>query len=110
MRNLLEPYLSASTDLYQWRGSVFLDRILRDRPQKWLPPDYHSYDELLIASGDQATELLEASTHSKDISAWQIGKINALTMNHPLGQSGILHRILSIGPLEQSGTRMRPRP
>jgi penicillin amidase len=109
MRNLLEPYLSASTDAYQWRGSVFLDRILRDRPQKWLPSGYHSYDDLLIASGDQATKLLEASTHSKKLSAWQIGKINALTMNHMLGQSGILHQILSIGPLEQSGNAYAPK-
>jgi penicillin amidase len=109
MRNLLEPYLSASTDEYQWRGSVLLDGILRDRPQKWLPPNYHSYDELLISSGDRATKLLEARTNSKDISAWQIGKINALTMNHPLGPSGILHRFLSIGPLEQSGSVYAPK-
>ncbi len=109
MRNLLAPYLSASTDEFQWRGSVFLDRILRDRPQKWLPPDDHSYDQLLISSGDQATKLLEARTNSKDISAWQIGKLNALTMNHPLGPSGILHRFLSIGPLEQSGSVYAPK-
>jgi penicillin amidase len=82
---------------------------LRDRPQKWLPSGYHSYDDLLIASGDQATKLLEASTHSKKLSAWQIGKINALTMNHMLGQSGILHQILSIGPLEQSGNAYAPK-
>ena len=109
VRNLLEPYLSTQTDLYQWRGSVRVDRILRERPPKWLPPDYHSYDQLLIASGDQATALLEASTHSKEISAWQIGKINRLTMNHPLGQSGILHWFLSIGPLEQSGGAYAPK-
>jgi penicillin G amidase len=109
VRNLLEPYLSAETDLYQWRGSVLVDCILRDRPQKWLPADYHSYDELLMDSADQATAMLEASTHSKEISAWQIGKLNALTMNHPLGQSGILHRILSIGPMEQSGNAYAPK-
>jgi penicillin amidase len=109
VRNLLEPYLSAETDLYQWRGSVLVDRILRERPAKWLPSDYHSYDDLLIASGDQATALLEASTHSKEISTWQIGKINRLTMNHPLGQSGFLHRFLSIGPLDQSGSAYAPK-
>ncbi len=109
VRNLLEPYLSAETDLYQWRGSVLVDRILRERPPNWLPSNYHSYDELLIASADQATALLEASTRSKDISVWEIGKINALTMNHPLGQSGILHRFLSIGPLEQSGNAYAPK-
>ena len=109
VRNLLEPYLSAETDLYQWRGSVLIDRILRERPPKWLPAGYHSYDEILIASGDQATHSLEASTHSKDISAWRIGKLNALSINHPMGQSGILHPLFSIGPLEQSGTAYTPK-
>jgi penicillin amidase len=109
MRNLLEPYLSANTDLYQWRGSVLIDRILRDRPPRWLPQGYQSYDEILIASGDQATELLEAATHSKGTSAWSIGKLNTLTVNHPMGQSGILHRLLSIGPLQQSGTAYTPK-
>ena len=109
MRNLLEPYLSAETDLYQWRGDVLIDRILRDRPPKWLPPGYHGYDDILIASADQATALLDASTHSKELSAWRMGKLNALTMNHPMGQSGILHRLLSIGPLEQSGSAYAPK-
>ena len=109
VRNLLEPYLSSETDLYQWRGSVLVDRILRERPPNWLPPAYHSYEQLLIASGDQATALLEASTHSKAIRDWRIGKINALTMNHPLGQAGFFHRILSIGPLEQSGNAYAPK-
>ena len=109
MRNLLTPYLGASTDLYQGRGSVFIDRILRDRPEKWLPPGYHNFDELLIASADQATALMDATTRSKELSAWQIGKLNMLTMDHPLGQTGILHRILSIGPLVQSGSAYAPK-
>ena len=105
----MSPTWSTASNLYQWRGSVLIDRILRDRPPRWLPPTYHSYDEILIESADQATALLEASTHSKELSAWQIGKINVLTMNHPMGQSGILHRLLSIGPLEQSGSAYAPK-
>ncbi len=109
VRNLLEPYLSTSTDLYQWRGSVLVDQILRERPQDWLPPGFHTFDEMLVASEDQATAMLDANTHSKNISDWEIGKLNRLTMDHPLGQSGILHFLLSIGPIEQSGSAYAPK-
>ena len=109
LNNLLTPFLPGGTDLYQWRGSVLIDRTLRDRPPRWLPPSFPSYDGMLIASADRAVAELETTTQSKDISAWRIGKLNALTMNHPLGQSGILHRLLSIGPLEQSGSAYSPK-
>jgi penicillin G amidase len=109
LKNLLVPYLDGTTDLYQWRGGVFVDRVLRDRPAMWLPPGYSNYDELLIASADQACVNLEVDTHSKQISGWRMGKLNALTMNHPMGQAGILHWFLSIGPLEQSGSPYAPK-
>jgi penicillin amidase len=109
LKKLLEPYLNGATDLYHWRGGVLVDWILRERPARWLPPGYSNYDELLIASADQACGILEENTHSKDTSTWRMGKLNALTMNHPLGQAGILHRLLSIGPLEQSGSSYAPK-
>jgi penicillin amidase len=109
LRNLLEPYLNGTTDLYHWRGGTLVDWILRERPARWLPPGYSNYDELLIASADQACGILEENTHSKDTSTWRMGKLNALTMNHPLGQAGILHRLLSVGPLEQSGSPYAPK-
>jgi penicillin amidase len=109
LKNLLEPYLNGATDLYHWRGGALVDWILRERPARWLPPGYSNYDELLIASADQACGILEENTHSKDTSAWRMGKLNALTMNHPLGQAGILHWLLSIGPLEQSGSPYAPK-
>jgi penicillin amidase len=109
LKNVLDTYLVGASSNYQWRGSVFLERILQERPPKWLPPPFHSYDELLIGSADEAVAVLDANTRSKDISAWQMGKLNALEMNHPLGSAGILHRFLSIGPLEQSGSPYSPK-
>ena len=37
---LLEPFLGKDVTLYQWRSMTFLQRILTDRPAKWLPPSY----------------------------------------------------------------------
>jgi len=34
---LLEPSLGKESNLYQWRGTAFLQKILTDRPAKWLP-------------------------------------------------------------------------
>ena len=64
LNNLLTPFLPGGTDLYQWRTAVVMERILRDRPARWLPSKFHSYDEMLIASADQAASAIEASTHS----------------------------------------------
>jgi len=104
LRNLLFPYLGEETALYEWRDAVFLEKVLRERPVRWLPPSFHSYDELLMASADQAVERLSQTTKSSDNSAWRWGRLNALMMIHPLGRSGWRQWLLSIGPIEQSGT------
>src|SRR5438034_8943197 len=44
---LLEPFLGKDTSLYQWRTTTFLQKILTDRPAKWLPAADKNYDELL---------------------------------------------------------------
>ncbi|HJY88319.1 MAG TPA: penicillin acylase family protein, partial [Candidatus Acidoferrales bacterium] len=104
LRNLLRPYLGAETTLYEWREAVFLERVLRERPARWLPANFHSYDELLMASADEAVDALTKDTGSPDASEWRWGRQNALRILHPLGRSGWRERLLSIGPLEQSGT------
>jgi len=101
-RNLFRPYMADGLPVYP-RGEVFLERVLRERPAMWLPPDFQNYDEFLIASADSAVTELTSSTHQSDISKWRWGKKNALFMAHALGQSGILAGLFSIGPVEQSG-------
>ncbi len=84
------------------RVDVFLDRVLRDRPAMWLPKEFHNYDELLIASADSA--VAELSTQmGNDTAKWKWGDRNALFIPHPIGQSGVLARIFSIGPMPQNG-------
>jgi penicillin amidase len=85
-------------------GEMFLERVLRERPAMWLPAEFHTYDDFLIASADRAVAELTTATGQSDISTWAWGKRNKLFMAHALGQTGLLARIFSIGPMEQSGS------
>jgi penicillin amidase len=97
---LLQPYYGETTAT---GGEIFLERILREQPADWLPPGTTNYDVLLIASADRAVADLTNSMNQKDIAAWTWGNRNKLLMTHPLGASGILAKIFSIGPVAHAG-------
>ncbi|HUJ31322.1 MAG TPA: penicillin acylase family protein [Candidatus Acidoferrum sp.] len=115
-RNLLAPYLNRRVTDYElwepesiyanvwWRDKVFLENTLRTRPPAWLPQGFASYNDLLIASADEAVAALEKQTRRGEISAWNWGSLHQLDMIHPLGRSGLLHHLFSIGPYESNGT------
>ena len=101
---ILKPYLGKDTGLYQWRTTTFLQKILTDRPARWLPSAYKNYDELLSAAADRAVAMLAEESHSERVAAWHWEKFNSLDMFHPLGRSGFLNTFLSITGKPQSGT------
>jgi penicillin amidase len=101
---ILEPYLGKDTNLYTWRSTAFLQKVLTDRPPKWLPPAYKSYDELLAATADRAVTMLAEQTRSQSVSDWQWKELNSLEMLHPIGRDGFLKHLLSITGKPQSGT------
>jgi penicillin amidase len=101
---ILEPYLGKDTNLYTWRSTAFLQKVLTDRPPKWLPPAYKNYDELLAAAADRAVTMLAEQTKSQSVSDWQWKELNSLDMLHPIGRDGFLKRLLSISNKPQSGT------
>jgi penicillin G amidase len=106
---LLEPYLGKDTSLYDWRSTAFLQRILTDRPAKWLPPAYKTYDELLCAAADRAVRRLAERSKSERIEDWQWRRFDSLEMLHPIGRAGLLKVLLSITGKPQSGTMFSPR-
>jgi penicillin G amidase len=101
---ILEPYLGKDTNLYAWRSTVFLQKVLTDRSEKWLPPPYKNYDELLAATADRAVTMLAEQTKSDRLKDWQWKDVNSLDMLHPLGRDGFLKHLLSITGKPQSGT------
>ncbi len=101
---LLEPFLGKDTGLYQWRSTAFLQKVLTDRPAKWLPSTYKNYDELLAAAADLAVKNLADQSKSEHVEDWAWEKFNSLDMFHPLGHEGPLKTFLSITGKPQSGT------
>jgi penicillin amidase len=95
LEELLKPHLKGGAAAYQWsRPFVFLENVLRERPSRWLPPGYTTYDHLLAASLGRAVTRAAA----------QAGHRIPLLMLHPFGRSGFLRRHLSIADLPQDGT------
>jgi penicillin amidase len=101
---ILEPYLGNLADLYDWRSMAFLQRVLTERPAKWLPSRYKNYDDLLSAAADRAVSKLAAQTKSQRPRDWPWKRFNSLQMLHPMGQTGILKLLFSISDKPQSGT------
>ncbi len=109
LRLILQPYLGTDTGLYEWRSVAFLQKMLTDRPAKWLPPQYKTYDELLAAAADESVAKMAAETHSEKIDDWPWKRFDSLDMLHPLGRDGLLKRLLSITGKAQSGTQYSVR-
>jgi len=101
---ILEPYLGNDTDLYGWRSMAFLQKVLTERPAKWLPASYKNYEELLTAAADRAVSKLAAQTKSQRAKDWPWKRFNSLQMLHPMGQTGILKSLFSVSDKPQSGT------
>jgi penicillin G amidase len=113
---LLAPYFDDRTSQYElwepdsiyndvwWRDKVFLENVLRTRPPAWLPSGFANYDDLLLASGDDAVRGLARAAGKSEVTAWRWGFLHPLDMPHPLGRAWPLHYFLSIGPYENGGT------
>jgi penicillin amidase len=106
---ILEPYLGEQTNLYMWRTNVFLQKILTERPERWLPPAYKSYDELLVAAADKGVAKLAEESNKSRMEDWPWRRFNSLEMVHPIGRAGLLKRFLSITGKPQSGTEYSVR-
>jgi penicillin amidase len=101
---ILEPYLGDQAKLYRWRDTTFLQKVLTDRPAKWLPSNYKTYDALLVAAADRAVAQLTEDSKSPRIEDWPWKRFNSLDMLHPIGREGLLKKLLSITGKPQSGT------
>jgi len=106
---ILEPQLGKETELYDWRKIAFLQRILTERPARWLPAEFKNYDELLAAAADKALKRLEENTKDANPEDWTQKRFNYLDMLHPIGREGLLKKLLSLTDQPQSGTEFSPR-
>ena len=98
---LLESALGESNvENYAWYGeTVWLDNLLHERPARWLPANYTSWDSLILASLEKA--LKEAPS---DLSSWHFGDFYKIDVSHQaFGGMPILGRWFSTGAQPLSG-------
>ncbi|MBI3405761.1 MAG: penicillin acylase family protein [Acidobacteria bacterium] len=112
LRNVLRGQLGNDAALYRpFRATLFLENVLRERPERWLEgSEYKNFDEMLIASADQAVRNIEAASeilnfeNPGDPANWRWGRYIQLQMLHPMARSGFLKPHWSMGDLPQKGT------
>ncbi len=104
---LLRPHLGDNWKDYSWFMSpVFLDNVLRERPDRWLPEKYESYDALLLAALDRALADLRKEAGSLNLQRLRWGERMRVRFAHPLGSRlPVLRRWFTVGGDPQSGGR-----
>jgi penicillin amidase len=104
LEDLLKPYLGSRTKKYDWwRDVVFLNNVLRERPARWLPHNYASYDLLLAAAANQSVARLRDIWGPRE-DDWRWGRVNSLELQHPLALRGPLRWLLNVGPVGHDGS------
>jgi penicillin amidase len=119
-RLLLEPKLGAASKdakqaeatlnwkTYTWgMQSVWLENVVHHQPQRWLPPAYGSYDELLTAAVEAAVSAPQNSKDAapEDLASWKWGDFRPVEIQHPiLGKMPLLQRWSGPGVQPQSGS------
>lgn len=106
LKQLLEPGVGPAYLWYRWRMStVFLEKLLRERPAYWLPPGVADFDEALARSVEGAAQTLREQFRSDDPRQWPWGRLIQTTFAHPAGSRvpGFLRPYFVAGPFRQSG-------
>ncbi len=107
-RMLLEPLLgqaqkddpNSGWHQYRWQNSsVWLENVLSERPQRWLPKAFNSWDTLLTSAVEQAV-----TGKQGDVATWKWGDSHPVYLQHPIfGQVPVLNRWTGPGRVPQSG-------
>jgi penicillin amidase len=110
-RLLLEPPLGPADEnskvatgwrQYTWMNSiVWLENVVTQQPQRWLPKNYRSWDDLLTAAVEQA---VTAKSVPRDLASWHWGQAHPVYLQHPIfGRVPLLNRWTGPGTQPQSG-------
>jgi penicillin amidase len=97
---LLKSKLDTDWLHYDWSDKpVALEGIVREQPERWLPPGYSNFNDLLAQAVENAVKDGPANLKS-----WQYGEAFPLEIGHPLfGGIPILRRWAGPGRHPQSG-------
>ena len=106
LERILIPKLGNDLSGYHWpMSTVFLQNVIENQWQRWLPPDDADLELTLIRGLEEAVRRIPQMVGNGDHSAWRWGQTIPLTFHHPLsGALPYLNRLLDVGPYLQSGT------
>jgi penicillin amidase len=113
-RNVINNRMKAGLWRRIYRSVADLDDLLgNDEAQKWFDnpstEDVETQDQVVAASTAEAVKSLR-QFYQSDPEAWKWGKLHTLTFAHPLGRSGILAKLLNLGPLRMGGENSTVNP
>jgi penicillin G amidase len=89
---------------YGWgQSDVLTDHLIDEQPPSWLPKEFKSYAELLLASHQEARQALTKALGA-DESKWTWGEMVKARFTHPLAQAPLIGLQFTIPPFPQNGT------
>lgn len=98
---LLKPKLGDEWRGYRWFMSpVWIENVLLHQPQRWLPPGYANYDEVLNAAVEAVVTEKGAP---KALSTWKWGRVHRVDVRHPFWSNFPILKRAAPGPQPLSG-------
>ncbi len=92
---VLAPKLGDTAPLYTWGEKAFVqEQMVLHEPERWLPPGYSDWDDLLAAAVDKG---LTDARAPRQLKSWHYGEDHPLWIEHPVfSQSALLSRLLGV--------------
>lgn len=90
--------------LYRWRNrDTFIDNLIAKWPRQWLPKEFNSWKDLLIACENDARAKLTKRLGA-DETKWTFGNLMQINFDHPLANAPLAGNQFKIDPLPQRGS------
>ncbi|HEX8174776.1 MAG TPA: penicillin acylase family protein [Pyrinomonadaceae bacterium] len=88
---------------YNWgNAGTLIDRLITEQPLDWLPKEFPSYADLLVACYADAREALTKRLGA-DETKWTWGRYSQVSFPHPLARVPLIGQQFLIPPFPQSG-------
>lgn len=89
---------------YGWgNSSTLIDRLITEQPRQWLPKEFTSYADLLLACYADARAALTKRLGA-DESQWTWGRYALVSFPHPLARVPLIGQQFLIPPFPQTGS------
>jgi len=88
---------------YSWTSYLFFDEVIQRQPTEWLPKEYKSYPEFILACYRQTIEEIKKRL-GQDESKWKWGEFAKVQFPHPLSQAPVIGAQFTIPAFPQNGS------